>query len=355
MLDLKLIDAAVSQIALEKKIPKEKLYGVVEAALKSAYKRDFGSKDMNVNVVLDFEKNSFEMSVEKTVVAADDLMDEDLEITLEELGGEESGYTIGDVVEIDVTDDVLSNDGFGRIASQVARQVIVSKIQETEKEKIYDLFKDKVGEVLSLKVEMIENKKVVLDFNGNQVILPKSEQTSLDKPTPGSRMHVYVKSVNNDLVEGPRVTLTRKDKDFVVKLFEMHVPELEDGTIEIVAIARIPGVKTKVIVGTEFDEVDPAGCMIGPKGIRVRAVVDEISGEKLDIINYTPDMAELAKESLVPGDVIRCEVDEENRSIIAYVSEEEKPKVLGKGGVNVNLASELLGYSISVRSVDAAE
>lgn len=189
---------------------------------------------------------------------------------------------------------------------------------------------------------MIEGKKVILDYNGNQVILPKSEQTSIDKPTPGSRLYVYVKSVDNESPDGPRVTLTRKDKDFVVKLFEQQVPELEDKTIDIVAIARIPGVKTKVIVGTEYDEVDPAGCMIGPKGIRVRAVVEEMSGEKLDIINYTPDMAELARESLVPGEVIRCEVDEDARSIVAYVSEEEKPKVLGKGGVNVNLASELL-------------
>lgn len=143
-------------------------------------------------------------------------------------------------------------------------------------------------------------------------------------------MYLYVGKVEEDTFSGPRVTLTRRNKNLVTKLFEMNVPELEDGTVEIVSLTRIPGVKTKLIVATEYDEVDPAGSLIGPKGSRVRSVVDELFGEKIDIINYTPDMRDLAKASLVPGEVESVTINEESHMITAYVTEEEKPKVLGK-------------------------
>lgn len=353
MIDIRKIEAAINQISSEKKISRDKLLEIIEAAIKTAYKKDFGNKDSNVNVKIDVDAGTIEIGIEKTVVET--VENPETEISLEDLGEDGSGFAIGDTIEIDVTDEVVGSEGFGRIASQAARQVIVQKIQETEKEKIFNLFKDKEGQIVNLKVELVEKNRVIFDYNGTQVVLPKSEQVSKDRYVPGQRMYLYVARIEEDTMTGPRVVLTRRDKELVVKLFEANVPELEEGSVEIVSIARIPGLKTKLIAATEYDEIDPAGSLIGPKGIRVKSVVDELFGEKVDIINYAPDMRELAKKALVPGEVQGVKIDEDSKTIVAYVTSEEKPKVLGKGGTNINLASELLGYKIILETVDGGE
>lgn len=349
MIDIRKIEAAVNQISAEKKISREKLVEIIEAAIKTAYKKDFGNKDSNVNVKINVESGTIEIGLEKTVVET--VENPELEISLEDLGEDAENFSIGDTIELDVTDEVVGSEGFGRIASQAARQVIVQKIQETEKEKIFNLFKDKEGQIVNLKVELVEKNRVIFDYNGTQVVLPKSEQVSKDRYVPGQRMYLYVARIEEDTMTGPRVVLTRRDKELVIKLFEANVPELEEGSVEIVSIARIPGLKTKLIAATEYDEIDPAGSLIGPKGIRVKGVVDELFGEKIDIINYSPDMRELAKKALVPGEVASVVIDEDSRTITATVTSEEKPKVLGKGGTNINLASELLGYKIILETV----
>lgn len=350
MIDIRKIEAAINQISSEKKISRDKLLEIIEAAIKTAYKKDFGNKDSNVNVKIDVDSGTIEIGLEKTIVET--VENPELEIALEDLGEDGEGFTLGDTIELDVTDEVVTSEGFGRIASQAARQVIVQKIQETEKEKIFNLFKDKEGQIVNLKVELVEKNRVIYDYNGTQVVLPKSEQVSKDRYVPGQRMYLYVARIEEDAMTGPRVVLTRRDKELVVKLFEANVPELEEGSVEIVSIARIPGLKTKLIAATEYDEIDPAGSLIGPKGIRVKSVVDELFGEKVDIINYAPDMRDLAKKALVPGEVVDVIVDEDSRTITATVTSEEKPKVLGKGGTNINLASELLGYKIILETID---
>ncbi len=350
MFDLQKIEAAINQISAEKKIAKEKLVEIIEHAIKTAYKKDFASKDANVNVHLDISTGACEISIEKTIV--EEVTDPSIEVSYDEIGGADSGFALGDTVEIDVSDEVLSSEGFGRIASQAAKQVIVQKIGETEKEKLYHLFKDKEDTVVSMRVELVEKNRVVFDYNGHQVILPKSEQNPKDKYIPGQRMHLYVRNVEIDPVTGPRVILSRKNKELVVKLFEMNTPELEDGTVEIVSIARMPGVKTKIIVASDDSDVDPAGCLIGPKGMRVRNIVDELFGEKIDILNYTTNQEEMVRRALVPGVVEQIEIDEENNIIRASVKDEEKAKVLGRGGTNINIAWDLLGYRISLTTIE---
>ncbi len=352
MFDLQKIEAAINQISAEKKIPKERLLDIIERAIETAYKKDYASKEANVSVHLDIAAGTFEISVEKTIVET--VENPDVEISLEDIG-EDSGFSIGDTVEIDVSEEVLASEGFGRIAAQAAKQVIVQKIQETEKEKIYHLFKDKEDTIISLRVELVEKNRVVFEYNGNQVVLPKSEQISKDKYAPGQRMHLYVRKVENDPINGPRVILSRKDKELVVKLFEMNTPELEEGTVEIVSIARMPGVKTKIIVASDEEDVDPAGCLIGPKGMRVRNIVDELFGEKIDIINYTTNQEEMVRRALIPGTVEKIEIDEENNIIRATVKDEEKAKVLGRGGTNINIAGDLLGYRISLTTIEGTE
>lgn len=350
MFDLQKIEAAIHQISAEKKIPKEKLVEIIEHAIKTAYKKDYASKDANVNVHLDITTGNVEISIEKEIVET--VVDPSIQISYEDIGGEESGFAIGDMVEIDVSEEILGSEGFGRIASQAAKQVIVQKIGETEKEKLYHLFKDKEDTVVSMRVELVEKNRIVFDYNGNQVVLPKSEQNPKDKYIPGQRMHLYVRKVEIDPVNGPRVVLSRKDKELVVKLFEVNTPELEDGTVEIVSIARMPGVKTKIIVASDDSDVDPAGCLIGPKGMRVRNIVDELFGEKIDILNYTTDQKEMVRRALVPGTVEDIEIDEENNIIYATVKDDEKAKVLGRGGTNINIAGDLLGYRISLKTLE---
>lgn len=353
MFDIQKIKAAIEQIAAEKKIGKDKLVEIIEHAIKTAYKRDYASKDANVNVHLDMVSGKLDVSVEKTIV--EEVEDETTEISYEDVGGEESGYAIGDTVEIDVSDELLESEGFGRIASQAAKQVIVQKIGETEKEKLYHLFKDKVDSIVSMRVELVEKNRVVFDYNGHQVVLPRSEQNSKDKYIPGQRMNLYIRGCEIDPVTGPRVILSRKDKELVVKLFEMSTPELEEGVVEIVSIARMPGVKTKIIVASDDEDVDPAGCLIGPKGMRVRTIVDELFGEKIDILNYTTNQKEMVRRALVPGIVEDIEIDEATTTIRATVKDEEKAKVLGRGGTNINIAGDLLGYRISLTTLPPAE
>lgn len=349
MLDLQAIEQAINIISVEKKIAKEKLVEIIEHAIKTAYKRDYASKEANVNVHLDLAAGTLEIGIEKEIVATeDDVEDEDLQISYDEIGGKDSGYEIGEVVELDVSDEITSSESFGRIASQAAKQVIVQKIGETEKEKLYHLFKDKEDTIVSMRVELVEKNRVIFDYNGDQVVLPKSEQNSKDRYTPGQRMYLYVRKVEIDEVAGPRVVLSRKDKELVVKLFENNTPELEDDIVEIVSIARMPGIKTKIIVASDDSDVDPAGCLIGPKGMRVRTIVEELFGEKIDILNYTTNKEEMVRRVLVPGIVEDISIDEENNIITATVKNSEKAKVLGRGGTNVNIAGDLLGYRINL-------
>ena len=352
MLDLTKISAAIDQVAAERKLKRETLVEVVESAIRTAYKKDYGSKDEVVNVKLDFAANKFEISLEKTVV--EEVEDETVQISLEDAGGADAGVSLGDVIEIDVTEEVMAPESeFGRIASQAARQVIIQKLQDSEKAKIYELFKDKEGTIVSTKVEMVEKNKVFLDYNGTSVLLPRGEQVNRDDYQPGKRLTVYVAKVDAEGIgEGPQVVLSRRNTNLVVKLFEANTPELEEGTVEIVKIVRIPGFKTKLIVGSEYEEIDPAGCLIGPKGTRVKAVVEEMGGEKIDVINYTDRQKELVAAALGPAQVLDVKLNEADRTAVALLTKEEELRAIGRSGWNVRLAEELTGWKISLKSVD---
>ena len=345
MLDIKKIEAAINQIAAEKKIPKENLIDIIESAIKTAYKKDYGSKDENVIVKLDLEGGNIEITVEKTIVK--EVTNPALEISFEELWDDAEGFSEGDIIEIDVSEDVVNGelgDSFGRIASQAARQVIIQKIGDTEKQKIYELFKDKVWEVISMKVVMVESGKVIFDYNGNQVILPKSEQVS--------RFYIYVSEAFIDEKTGPRVILSRKNKDIVPALIWLYVPEVADGSIAIDNIVRYPGIKTKILVSTTYEEIDAAGSLIGPKWIRVKSVMEELSGEKIDIIVDNGNVKEIITKALTPATAVKVDINEEEALAKVYILPSERAKAIGKNGVNINLASNLTGYTISLIEIE---
>ncbi|MCP4523422.1 MAG: transcription termination factor NusA [Candidatus Gracilibacteria bacterium] len=354
MLDIKQIGQAVNIIAAEKNIQKEKLVEIIEAAIKTAYKKDYGTRDEEVNVKLNLEAGEVEISLEKTLVK--EVTNPSLEISFEELGDDAEGFSEGDTIELDVTDEVMNEENaesFGRIASQAARQVIIQKIGDTEKEKIYDLFQGKEGEVIGMKIEMVESGKVIFDYNGNQVVLPKSEQVTRDNYVAGARMFIYVAEVSKAENTAPKVILSRKRAEAVAGIFEEFVPEIGEGIISISNIVRQAGVKTKMLVASTYDEIDPVGTLIGQKGMRVKSVMEEIGGEKIDIIADSGDMAEIIKKSLSPAEVIKVDINEEEGLAIAYIKPEERAKAVGKNGVNVNLASNLVGYKISIEDIEA--
>jgi N utilization substance protein A len=351
MLDIQKIQAAINMIAAEKKLPKQKLVEVIEAALKTAYKKDFWSKDEEVNVHFDLEAGTLEISVEKTIVES--VEDPATEISLAELWEDGEWFDIGDVIELDVTDEVLSREGdvFGRIASQAARQVIIQKVADSEKEKIYDLFVWKEGEVVNMRVDIVENGKVVFDYNGNQVVLPKSEQVARDAYVPDNRLYLYIAEVSKEEGQLPKVILSRKRKEIVPCIFAEYVPEIAEGVINIDAVARHPWVKTKILVSSNYDEIDPAGTLIGQKGMRVKAVMEELSWEKVDIIPNTWNILDIISRSLTPAPVLKVVEWEDEDSYIAYIPFGERARAVWKGGINVHLASEMLGVRISVEEL----
>lgn len=355
MLDVQKIQAAINMIAAEKKLPKQKLVEIIEAAIKTAYKKDFGDKDENVNVHFDLESGELEISVEKTVVKT--VEDSHTQISFDDLGDDADGFSEGDVIEIDVTQEVLEQDGdvFGRIASQAARQVIIQKVADSEKEKIYDLFAGKEGTVVNMRVDIVEGGKIMFDYNGNQVVLPRSEQVSRDSYVADNRLYLYVAEVSKEENMLPKVILSRKRAELVPAIFAEYVPEIAEEVVSIDAVVRHPGVKTKLLVSSTYEEVDPAGTLIGQKGMRVKAVMEELSGEKIDIIPNSGDIRDVIARSLTPAQVVKVEAGDDENSYIAYIPYGERAKAVGRGWINVHLASELTGVRISLEELEQTE
>jgi len=242
-------------------------------------------------------------------------------------------------------------ESFGRIASQAARQVIIQKLWDSEKEKIYELFKDKQGTIINLKVDLVEWGKVIFDYNWDKVVLPKSEQNSRDNYNSQQRYFLYVAEVSHEENTAPKVILSRKRKELVPLIFAENVPEINEGIVEIDRVVRVAGVKTKMLVSSTFDEIDPVWTLIGQKWIRVKAVMEELWGEKIDIVPNSNNVADVVKKALSPATVISVDVDEEDDSVIAYIPKWDRARAVGKNGLNVNLASELIGYKISIEEV----
>lgn len=353
MLDIKKIEAAINMISAEKKISKEKLVSIIESAIQTAYKKDYWNKDEKVNVNLNLEANELEISVEKTVVKK--VENPSIEISFEELWEDGDDFEEWDVIEIDVSDEVMkweNSESFWRIASQAARQVIIQKIWDSEKEKIYELFVWKEGQVINMKVEMVEWWKVILDYNWNQVVLAKSEQVSRDNYTAGQRFFVYVAEVSSwENGNTPKVILSRKRSEIVPAIFAQYVPEISEWIITIDNIVRQPWVKTKMLVSSTYEEIDPVWTLIWQKWMRVKSVMEELSWEKIDIIPNAWSLEEIIKKSLSPAQVVKVDVDEENESCVAFIAFWERARAIWKNWLNVNLASKLLWYRISVEEL----
>ena len=336
--------AALNDLEKEKNISKDVLLDTIEMALLSAYKKNYGTSQ-NVRVVIDRETGDIQVLMRKDIVDEDDYYDDMLEIPLSAAHEIDPRYEIGDSIEF----SVMPKD-FGRIAAQTAKQVVVQRIREVERGMVYDEFVTRQGEILTGTVQRRSGNTLYVSLGSTEGILPGKEQVPQEHFDVRDRLKVYIMDVKKS-TKGPQVFLSRSHPGLVKGLFEMEVPEIQDGIVEIRAIAREAGSRTKMAVFSNDPEVDPVGACVGTRGSRVQTVVDELSGEKIDIITWNDDPQRLISSVLSPADVEQVIIeDAENKSATAVVPDDQLSLAIGKQGQNVRLAARVSGWKIDIQS-----
>lgn len=333
---------ALNDIEKEKGISKEILLEAIEAALISAYRRNFGGSTHNVRVQIDRETGEVRVFARKAVV--EEVKDERLEISLTDARKINPRYQLDDVVEFEVTPRE-----FGRIAAQTAKQVVVQRIREAERSVLYEEFADREGDIVTGIVQRYEMNNVIIDLGRTEGILASSEQMPNETYRQNDRIKVYIVQVNKT-TKGPQIILSRTHPGLLKRLFELEVPEIHDGIVEIKAIAREAGLRSKVAVASRDENVDPVGACVGPKGMRVQATVNELRGEKIDIVRYDADPSQFIANALSPAKVLSVERDEETKTARVIVPDHQLSLAIGKEGQNARLAAKLTGWKIDIKS-----
>jgi len=333
-----------------KNIDKDTMISVLEESFRNVIAKMFGT-DENYDVIINPEKGDFEIWRNRTVVADDELEDPNLEVTLSEALAIDPDSEVGE----EVTDEVYFAK-FGRRAILNLRQTLASKILELQKDSLFAKYKDKVGTIIAADVYQVWKKEILLlDDEGNELLLPKSEQIPSDFYRKGETVRAIVQRVDN-VNNNPKIILSRTDKVFLQRLFELEVPEINDGLITIKAIARIPGERAKVAVESYDDRIDPVGACVGMKGSRIHGIVRELRNENIDVINYTANSSLFIQRSLSPAKVSSIRIVEDERKAEVYLRPEEVSLAIGKGGLNIKLACMLTEYTIDVfRDIDNAD
>ena len=333
-----------------KNIDKDTMISVLEDSFRNVIAKMFGT-DENYDVIINPEKGDFEIWRNRTVVADDELEDENLQLTLTEARKIDADCEVGE----EVTDEVHFAD-FGRRAILNLRQTLASKILELQKDSLYAKYKDKIGTIVAADVYQVWKKEILLlDDEGNELLLPKSEQIPSDFYRKGETVRAVVQKVDN-YNNNPKIILSRTDKMFLQRLFELEVPEINDGLILIKAIARIPGERAKVAVESYDDRIDPVGACVGMKGSRIHGIVRELRNENIDVINYTSNASLFIQRALSPAKISSIRVNEEEHKAEVYLRPEEVSLAIGKGGLNIKLACMLTEYTIDVfRDVEGAD
>ncbi|MCI8284106.1 MAG: transcription termination/antitermination protein NusA [Firmicutes bacterium] len=334
---------AVEALEKEKDISKDTLIDAIEQALVSAYKKNY-SNSQNVRVNIDRVTGDIDVYMRKIVVSDEDVMDEYGELTLDEAHEIDPKYQLGDVIENRVTPR-----DFGRIAAQTAKQVVVQRIREAERGMIYDDYSNRQGEIITGEVQRISNETVFINMGKTEGILAVTEQARGEHYDINSRLKVYIMDVKKT-TKGPQVYLSRSHPGLVKRLFELEVPEIREGIVEIKSISREAGSRTKIAVSTNDPDVDAVGSCVGPRGSRVQAVVDELFGEKIDIINWSDQPDELIKSALSPAKVEQVFINSAEQSALAIVPDYQLSLAIGKEGQNVRLAAKLCGWKIDIKS-----
>ena len=325
-----------------KSIDRTTLINVLEESFRSVIAKMFGS-DKNYDVIVNPDKGDFEIRRNRVVVADEDLTDPNAEIALSEALKIDEDYEVGE----EVTDEV-SFVSFGRRAILNLRQTLASKVLELEKDSLYNKYKDMVGTVIAAEVYQVWKKEILLlDDEGNELLLPKNEQIPGDFYRKGETVRAVVSRVDNQN-NNPKIYLSRTSPLFLQRLFEQEVPEINDGLITLKRIARIPGERAKIAVESYDDRIDPVGACVGVKGSRIHGIVRELRNENIDVINYTSNIELFIKRALSPANVSSLILNEEERKVEVYLQPDQVSLAIGKGGMNIKLASMLTEYTIDV-------
>jgi len=344
-MNTQLLDA-LTTLVKEKGISQEVLIEAVEAAIVSAYKRNF-NQAQNVRVDFNIETGTIRVFARKEVV--DEVTDARLQISLYEAQRINPNYQTGDVVEIEVTPK-----DFGRIAAQTAKQVVTQRVREAERGVIYAEFIDREEDIMTGIVQRTDSKFIYVSLGKIEALLPVSEQMPNETYKPHDRIKVYITKVEKT-TKGPQIFVSRTHPGLLKRLFEVEVPEIYDGTVEIKSVAREAGDRSKISVHSDNPEVDPVGACVGPKGQRVQAIVNELKGEKIDIVRWSADPVEFVANALSPAKVLRVIVDEEEKATTVVVPDYQLSLAIGKRGQNARLAAKLTNWKIDIKSQSEAE
>ena len=337
---------ALKELAAEKGVEEEVLFDAIEAALISAYKRNFGSAQ-NVRVVLDRHTGAYHVYAIKTVV--EEVFDDVEEISLAQARTINPDYEIDDTIEIEVTPA-----NFGRIAAQAAKQVVVQRVREAERGIIYEEFMSREGDIITGLVSRVENRNVFIDLGKTEAILMPAEQIAGETYEHGDRIKAYIVEVKRTS-KGPQIVVSRTHPGLLNRLFELEVPEIQEGIVEIKSVAREPGMRSKIAVWSKEEDVDPVGSCVGHKGMRVQAIVDELGSEKIDIVKWNEDSAKFIANALSPAKVVSVAVNEDEKVSRVVVPDYQLSLAIGKEGQNARLAAKLTGWKIDIKSETQAK
>jgi N utilization substance protein A len=340
-INVKQLVLAVHTIAEEKNLPEEVVLSVIEQAIAAAWRRDNGERDQEVRCELNIIDGTADVFVIREVV--EEVGSDAVEVSLADAKKLKKDAKIGDSVEqkFEVT-------SFGRVAAQTAKQVVLQRLREAEREVILEEFEDKIGTVVNGTVQRVEAHVIRVDLGKASGIIPHGEQIQDEYYSIGSRIKVYIKSIERDS-HGPQLILSRGNEQFVEYLFRQEVPEIETGAVEIIGIAREAGRRTKIAVASTVPGVDPIGTFVGGHGTRVQAVMNEIGDqEKIDIIAFDENIEQYIKNSLSPAEVAKVVIDEKAKRATVFVNEDQQSIAIGRAGQNVRLASRLTGYELDI-------
>lgn len=368
MLDIKALKIAIETLENERRIARDKLIDAIEQSLAAAYKKEYGQRGQVIRAQIDLDAGSVLFEQVKTVVDDStvrfpsengeieapaegderEVFNEEKHILLEDARMMKSDARVGD----EIVFSLESKDDFGRIAAQTAKQVIMQRIREAERTSIMDEFGGKEGDIISGHVQKVERGAVYVDFNRAVGVIPPAEQIPGERYSQGSRIRAYL----YDVEESPRgvmLRLSRTHPKFLEKLFAYESPEIANGTVQIKSIAREPGQRSKIAVWTDDANIDPVGSCVGQRGVRVSTITSELSGERIDIIEWSPDTAEFVEKSLSPAKILDLTLNEEEHKATIEVTPDQLSLAIGKGGQNVRLAAKLTGWKIDIKGTEA--
>lgn len=336
---------AITQLAAEKNLPKEVVLRAVEAALVSAFRKEF-APNQSISASIVPQSGEIKVYAQKRVV--EQLTAPRHEILLEEARKYKEDAQIDDVIEVESTPK-----NAGRIAAQIAKQVVLQRLREAERDAIFAEYADKEGDVVTGIVQRIEPKQIIVDLGRTEAILPASEQVPTERYRVGQRLKLYLLEIHRD--NRASLVVSRTHRNLLRRLFELEVPEIYNGTVELKAIAREAGYRSKAAVAAHQENVDAVGCCVGLRGIRIQNITKELNGEKIDIVQWHPDPAVFIANALSPAPVMSVEINEEERAAVVVVPDRQLSLAIGKEGQNARLAARLVGWRIDIKSASVAE